>query len=115
MSNVTPPVIDANQPPPKRTRLWLWFAAGFLVVFFGLAAAYPMHFYDGRSVRQTVLGHYYLLELQQEMNSTGNLGPTSGNLAAALTTALMHLVLSGAAGAIVMGIRWVSQKRSQAA
>src|SRR5437867_3457844 len=106
MSNVTPPVRDANQSPPKRRRLWRWFLTGFLIVFLALAIVYPMDFYDGRSVRLTRLWQYYLLETRLAVNSSGYLGPTSRNLTAALTTAVMHLIVSGVAGTVAMGIGW---------
>src|SRR5438128_391597 len=100
MSKIAAP--NSVQPPPRRFRLWLWFFAGFLVVFLGLALVYPMHFFDGHSVRQTPLWKYYLLEIQLELNSTGNLGPTSSNWSAALTTAVTHVVISALGGAIAI-------------
>src|SRR6266446_6211756 len=112
MSNITSS--GGTEPLPKRRRLWLWFFVVFLVVFLGLALVYPMSFYNGRSVRDTVLWKYYILEVQQEVNASGNLGPTSDNGAAALTTAGMHVVLSALAGAVGMGIAWASQKGSAA-
>ena len=111
MSNISPPGSDANQSPRQRRRLWLWFSTGFIVVFLALAIAYPMHFYDGGSVRQTRLWQYYLLEIQLAMNSSGNLGPTSDNLAAALITAMMHVVVSSVVGTVMLGIGWMSQLR----
>ena len=91
-----------------------WFGAGFLIGFLTLAAFYPTYFYDGRSVRQTRLWQYYLLEVQRSANSTGHLGPTSGNTSAALTVAGMHVAAASAAGAIAVGIGRAVKKRSQA-
>src|SRR5262249_23632864 len=96
-------------------RIWLWFAAGFATAFLGLGVLCPVYFYDGGAVVLTRLWHYYLLNIQQVMNSTGNLGPTSGNAAAALTTAAMHLGLCAAAGAIMMAFGWIFQKWSSRA
>jgi hypothetical protein len=85
--------------------------AGFLIAFLGMAALYPMHIYDGRSVRQAWLWQYYLVEIQRATNSPEALGPTSGSSAAALTTALTHILVSGIAGAVVMAIGWATKKR----
>jgi hypothetical protein len=115
MADLTPPVTDRTRRPPRRRRLARWFWAGFLVAFLGLAIVYPMRFYDGGAVRQTTLWQYYLLEIQLQARSTGNLGPTSGNATAALTTAVMHVLVSAAVGALVMGFAWVCEKRSKGA
>jgi hypothetical protein len=117
MTNNPRPVRDADQRPPKRRRLWLWFGITFLIVFFALAF-YPMAFNDGRVVRQTMLWHYYLLEMQLVLNSSGNIGPTSGNAAVARQRAVAHLAISGVsgvAGAIMMGIGWLTRKRPKMA
>jgi hypothetical protein len=113
MSDVPPPGSDAKQSPTKRRRLWLWFFTGFLLVLLILAVVYPMYYYDGGSVRQTRLWQYYLLEIQLAVNSSANLGPTSGNSTVAFTTALMHVAVSCFANAVVMCIGWATQKRSQ--
>jgi hypothetical protein len=115
MSNITPSPSASDQPPKKRRRLWLWFIVGFVVVFVGMALGWPMHFYDGRSVRQARLWQYYLLEIQLESNSSGAIGPTSGNAAAALGVAATHFVISAVAGAVTAVIGWATQKRSPAA
>jgi hypothetical protein len=93
--------------------LWPWFLGGFSIVFLGMAVAWPMHFYNGESIRQTVLGHYYLLEFQLQLNASGNLGPTSGNLSVALATAATHLVIAAVAGAMAMGVGWHLQRRAR--
>jgi len=113
MSSATPPVGGTQQTLPKR-RLWLWFVVGFLVGFLALAAFYPTYFYDGRSLRPTRLWQYYLLEVQRSANSTGHLGPTSGNTSAALTTAGMHIAVASVAGAIALGIGRRVKKRPPA-
>jgi hypothetical protein len=50
---------------PKRRRLWRRFVVGFLVVFVGMSL-FPILFYDGRTARQTMVWHYYVLEIQQK-------------------------------------------------
>jgi len=102
-----------NQPPRKR-RLWLWFAIGFVIVFLVMALVWPMHFYDGRSVRQTWLWQYYLLEIQLALNSSGNLGPTSGNASAALGVVATHIVIAVVGGLVSAGIGWATRKKSPA-
>ena len=113
MSSATPRVRGIPHPRPSR-RLWRWFGAGFLVAFLALAALYPTYFYDGRSVRQTRLWQYYLLGVQRSANSTGHLGPTSGNTSAAFTVAGMHIAAASAAGAIASGIGGAVKKSFQA-
>ena len=112
-ADATPPASETSQPPSRRRRLWLWFFAGFLAAFLGLLLAYPMPFFDGGSVRQTTLWQYYLLEIQLELNASGNLGPTSGDWAAMLTTAITHVMISIVAGGAALAIGWASQERSR--
>jgi hypothetical protein len=109
MSN--PRAIHPATPVRSKRLLWRWFAAGFVIAFVGLAVVYPMDFYDGRAVYKTVLWRYYLLEIQQYSRSSGSLGLTSGNFAAALTVLAEHLLLSAAAGAFVLGIGWLLRPR----
>src|SRR5687768_3069361 len=111
MSNVTHPSNDAHRGPPRR-RLWLWFLAEFLIYFLGLALVYPMHFYDGRSVRPATLGQYYILEIRRALTSTGNLGPASGNRASLLTAAVTHVIISVITGSMVMSLGWVTRPRN---
>jgi hypothetical protein len=91
-------------------RLWLWFIVGFLLVFIGLAAAYPIHFFDGRAVYATKLWHYYFLEIRQAWSASGNLGPTSGNAGAALGTAAIHVLFAVLGGAVAMAFGWFIRK-----
>ena len=95
--------------PAPRTRLWRWFVVGFLLVLLGIACL-PMEFYDGRAVYQTFVWRYYLFEIQLARNSSGFLGPTTGNAAGAVTFALGHVLCSLAGGAILMGIGWLVRR-----
>ena len=95
MPNATPPGSDAGQSPAGSAALWLWSGPGFLIAFLGLAVVYPVYFCNGNSLRQTVLWKYYVLEIQLAMETSGMLGPTSGNAAAALMAAGMHVAISG--------------------
>ena len=96
----------------RRSALWLWFVAGFLLVLVGMSFL-PMGYYDGRAVYQTSLWRYYLLELRLAWNSTGALGPTSGSSAHALSMAFQHLLFSVVGGIVMAGIGWVARKFSR--
>jgi hypothetical protein len=111
MSKQTASTDTEIQPPRERRRLWLWFMIGFAVIFFAMALVWPMHFYDGRTARQAWLWQYYLLEIQLALNSSGNLGPKSGNVSAALGVALTHVVISTVGGAVNAWIGWATQKK----
>jgi hypothetical protein len=112
MSSTSVAPKEDEQPAKKGPRLWLWFVLGFLIVFVGLALLWPMHFNDGRSLRQTWLWQYYMLAIELERNSSGNLGPTSGNAAAAMRVFGMHLVLSAGGGIVNAAIGWAIRKRT---
>jgi hypothetical protein len=73
-----------------------------------------MNFYDGRSLRQAWLWQYYLQELRLALNSSGNLGPTSGNAAAALGVAATHVVIAAVGGLVGVGIGWATNRKSLA-
>jgi hypothetical protein len=114
MSDLTPPVANHDEDRPRRrSRLWLWFVAGFLGVFVGLAVLSPAYFYDGFAVHRTKLWHYYLLEIRRAWNSSGYLGATSGNSAVAATVATQHVVLSLVGGIMLLGVGWMLNKRSR--
>jgi hypothetical protein len=100
-----------KSPAPPKLRVRSWFLAGFLLGFLGIALAVPALFYDGRSVRQTWLWHYYLLEIRQQLNSSGNLGPTSGNEGALLSTAAFHVLFAVIVGLVFAGIAWLVNRR----
>jgi hypothetical protein len=106
---------DETPVSTGQRRLWLWFLVGFVVTFLGMCVVWPMYFYDGRAVYKTALWHYYLLEAQLALTSSGALGPTSGNLAAALTTAAEHIAFSAFIGAIAMAVVWLLRKRRRPA
>jgi hypothetical protein len=75
---------------------------GFLVAFIGVLLMYPMYFYDGRGAREAVLWRYYLLEVQQDTRSSGDLGPTSGSGAAMVVVLAEHVLFSAVIGALAM-------------
>ncbi len=109
MADTAPPA-GAMPASGPRSRLWLWFVAGFLVVLIGMMFL-SMYFYDGRAVYRTSVWHYYLLEIQRAWNSTGKLGPTSGSSTHAVSIAFQHVLFSAIGGAVMMGIGWLVRRR----
>jgi hypothetical protein len=80
---------DVKSPAAFRSRAWLWFVGGFLLVFIGIFFL-SRFYYDGHSLSQTRVWHYYLLEIQRAWNSTGHLGPASGSSTIAAVFAFWH-------------------------
>jgi hypothetical protein len=112
MTAIKPIGNDAPAAPSSRSRLWLWFLAGFLLVVIGMSFL-SMDFYDGRAVHRTRLWHYYLLEIERSWNSTGNLGPTSGSSGATATIVLQHVLFSVLGGAIMLTVGWFVRKQAR--
>ncbi len=104
-----------NEQPPRKRRLWRWFSFGFGIVFLVMALGLRMNFYDGRSVRQSRLWHYYVLEIKLALDSSGHLGPTSGNASKALGVFATHFVVAAVGGVVSAGVGWATRKRSPAA
>jgi hypothetical protein len=95
-------------PLAGKGRRWVWFAAGFCLVFFGMSlfvTMYSMH-PSGQFVVECRLWQYYMLEIERALHSSGNLGPASGSSSAAVTTAIEHLLCSVVGGAVMLGIVW---------
>ncbi len=116
MSNATPHISDGNQPPGRRRRgFWHCFLIAFLLTFLGTGLFWPRYFFNGSTLYRTNLLNYYFLEIRQTLASSGALGPTSGNFAALLKIASIHILLSALAGAIIAGMvrlilgRWRKQ------
>ncbi len=113
MTEINARVTEDKTPPGRRPRLWLWFVAGFHLVFIGMSLLFSMDFYDGRVLYRTKVWHYYVLEIQRAWNSTGNLGATSGNSEAAVIVAFQHILFSAVGGGAMMGIAWMVRKMSR--
>ncbi len=105
--------VEEQKPLKSKSRLWLWFLAGFLLTFIALLFVLSMDFYNGRAVSRTALWHYYFLEFQLAWNSTGHLGPTSDNSSAALTVVLQHILLSSVGGGMLLTAGWLVRKRTR--
>jgi hypothetical protein len=101
-----------NVQPKRKRRLWLWFVAGFLVVFIGMSFAitmHPMH-PSGNAVIECKLWQYYLMEMQQMFSAYETYGPATGISAAFTTTVFEHLLCSAIGGAVMLGIGWIVHK-----
>ena len=76
-----------------------------------MALFYPIDFYDGHVLRETVLWKYYLLTIEQQSHASGNLGPTSDNFAAMLTVLVEHIGISTILAALVATVARLTQPR----
>jgi len=100
-----------NHPARKR-RLWIWFLAGFLIVFLGLSLTktmYPLN-RSGTAVIECKLWEYYVIEVQRAAHSSGNLGLTTGSTETAITIASQHLLFSAVGGGVMVGIALMVRK-----
>lgn len=97
---------------PRKGRLWVWFLAGFSIVFIGmslLVATYSMSA-SGESIVSCKLWQYYVLEIRKSLNSSGNLGPATGSFSSALTMFFQHMLYSAVGGAVMMCVGWTVRK-----
>ena len=96
----------------RNGRWWLWFLAGFLLVFVGMSLTvtrFSMH-PSGNAVVSCKLWEYYVIEIQRALRSSGNLGPATGSSSAAVATAVQHVLCSAVGGAAMLGIAWGVRK-----
>ena len=100
----------ADGPRPRR---WPWFAAGFLLVFLGLAGLVHVYTWTPRAdaLMRCPLWEYYLVELRRAAGSSGVMGPASGSPGRAVTVAAMHLAASLLGGGLLLGVRWLRDRR----
>ena len=98
---------DTPNQAPRRRGLWLWFVAGFLFVFVGMALVVNMYWMDpsGEFIARGKLWQYYLVEIGRA-TSTQSLGPATGSTSAALSTVFQHVLISAVGGAVLLGIGW---------
>lgn len=103
---------DTPNQAPRRRGLWLWFVAGFLLVFVGMCLIVNMYWMDpsGEFIDRGKLWQYYLVEIGRATQGTRSLGPGSGSTSAAVSTALQHALISVVGGAILLGIGWGVRK-----
>jgi hypothetical protein len=104
----TPASTPSEAYAVRLPRLWVWFVAGFVLVFITAALTVSTFSWhpSGQTVTQVRLWRYYIIEIQRELTSSGNLGPTSGSFAAMLRMALEHLLFSAAGGAAMLAFAW---------
>ena len=99
---------DTPNQAPRRRGLWLWFVAGFLLVFVGMALIVNMYWIDpsGQFIARGKLWQYYFAEIGRATTSTQSLGPMTGITSAAEWTAFEHVLISFVGGAVLLGIGW---------
>ena len=97
---------QAQTQPVRKGRLWLWFIAGFLVVFIGLLVTVTMYSMrpEGDALVTCRLWQYYAIEIPRAMRFSESLGPTTGRSSAVIFTAFHHVLFSVAGGAAMLGI-----------
>jgi hypothetical protein len=81
-----------------------WFAMGFLLTFLVMSLVcknFVMH-PSGRFAIECHLWEYYVRIAWYSVNSSGLLGPASGQPAAAFATGLEHVLCSAGGGAVTM-------------
>ncbi len=106
MDTIIPDVPEAVAGRSRWPGRLLWFVVGSVAVFVAMALILKHEFYNGQAVFVVPLWQYYLMEIRLAWQSSGNLGPTSGNAAAAITLAFEHVLLSLAGGLLLMGMAW---------
>ena len=94
----------------RHRRLWLWFVAGFLIVFVAMLIFVTMFSMNssGESLTKCRLWQYYFLEVQRSLQSTRVTGQSS----AIVETAIQHLAISFVGGVVMFGLGWAIRKRS---
>jgi hypothetical protein len=98
--------------PNRKVRLWLWFAAGFLLLFVYMSVTITMTSMrpSGDALVVCKLWRYYVIEIRRALSSGGAVGPASGSSSSAAMLALQHLLCSGAGGFVAMGSAWTYYK-----
>ena len=102
------PIKTATRIPVRRPRrLWLWFMAGFVLVFVGMllvvrvTAMHP----SGQYAVHYSLWQYYADGLPQ-LFGPSTLGPASGGESALVGAVLFQMMFSMVGGAAAIGVRW---------
>ena len=104
----------APKAPPARRRLWVWFLAGFVIVFVGMSLGVTMYSMDpsGGGIATTPLWQYYVFEVRRGgWVSSRSLG-TGSDSSSVATTALQHVLCSSIGGAVMAGIGWAVRRFS---
>ena len=96
-----------------KRRLWVWFVAGFQMVFIAMSLTVTTYTWDpsGQWVVACKLWQYYVLEARRAMSPSRNiLGPVTGSLPEAVAAAFGHVLWSAVGGVGMLGIGWVVGK-----
>ena len=99
----------------RRRGWWLWFAGGFVAVFAGMLAFYPviaMHPSGQYAVRER-LWAFYADALPRQFGPS-RMGPASSNANAFLGIVATHLGASVVGGGIAAGVGWWRRRRARA-
>jgi len=97
---------------PDHPRLLGWFVIGTLLTFVAtsiLVKTYAL-IGSGAGVVEVPLWKYYLIEFGRWANSSGGLGPASGNLVPVLINLAEHILVSVGAGVVFLGLEWAVHK-----
>jgi hypothetical protein len=96
----------------RKTRLVIWFLAGFLMTFLGMAlfATQLAMTAAGDAVFECRLWQYYLIEIDREMHSSHILGRTTGSWERAIQTGLEHILISVGGGMALLALGWIFRK-----
>jgi hypothetical protein len=101
---------ETQSEPVRRRGLWLWFAAGFMIVFVAMSLTVTilsMH-PSGQYVVQMKLWEYYLAEMGRFSIGPRTMGP--GSSSSLMTVAAEHLLMSCLGGILTLGIGWVVRR-----
>ena len=96
-------------PRVPRPGLWLWFLAGFTLVYVGLAALGPVHVMhsSGAFVMPVKVWQLYLDQVPRKFQSVRPLGPSSSNEDTFWRVLREHLLVSAAGGLLASGLSWL--------
>jgi hypothetical protein len=104
---------DGQRQRERKSRMWPWFVAGFLMVFIGMSltvTTYSLH-PSGRAVVACKLWLYYVFETRRALSRSSNvLGPATRSLCAAVVKLFQHVLWSAVGGAGMLGIGWVFRR-----
>jgi hypothetical protein len=100
----------------RKRCLWLWFVAGFFLVFIGMLLTMPMHSMhpSGNALIICKLWQYYLMEIPRALSPWQVVGPVTGNASALTVTALLHVLFSTFGGAVMLAVGWLVGKIKRA-
>jgi ABC-type Fe3+ transport system permease subunit len=110
----SPNPLQLSAAPTRPGRLWVWFLAGFLIVFVGMllfAKTYDL-LPSGRGVVQISLWQYYELRLPK-MFAAQPLGSGARGPSGVITTLFQHVISAALGGFVGLAIGWKVQKRRQ--